>query len=170
MKKVIRLTESELIKVIKSVIKEQAPQPAQQPTQNVQRPNIGNTNAQAQKAWGLISKAIEGAGTNLDLLKQGVTMINSKLVYDQILGYAKSKNMKFKTVMDYILTDFMTPMVDQPMRTSRQYNVNQSQWDKEGWSRDKDTQTALYCAKILQKYNPEEYNSLVRGSHEDKPV
>ena len=83
MKRTIRLTESELINVIKRVISEQV--------------------SNGAKAFEAIKKGMEGLGTDEDMVAKGVYMIKSKVDYQECLALVKKAG--HKTIMCWIGTD-----------------------------------------------------------------
>lgn len=171
-KKVVRLTESQLRDMIKKVVNEQAPAPAQQ---------SANNDPDYKTAWGIMGqlvKAIEGVGTDEDAILKAVSFVKSQRIYNYLLQIVqKSPTVKQKTgsnynlVMDYILTDFQVPVVDKPMFTSRRVNRNTDSWDsKTGVSLDKDSQITKKSADILSRFNEKEGSAWYEHASEDKAV
>jgi hypothetical protein len=153
MAKIVRLTESDLVRLVRKVIKEQAV-PNAAPVNNV---------------WDMLKKAIDGMGTNEAGVKRVCGMVTSPELYKQLLAAANKEGSK--TVMDYIMTDFSS-MLDTPVKTERTTNVNYDEWeaDKEVgglWGKDEDTQTPKFCAKIFKKFNPNEWNAFNKGVRVD---
>jgi len=176
-KKVVRLTESQLRDMIKKVVSEQAV--AQTPAAAAQK--SVNNDPDYKTAWGvmnLLIQSIEGVGTNEAGVLKAVQGVTSQRIYNYLLQILqKSPMVKQKTgsnyslVMEYILTDFQIPVVDKPMYTSRQINVNKDEWGDGGMAKKhQGSQITYACAKILYKYNEKEMNALYQGSDEDRPV
>jgi len=88
MKKIIRLTESDLVRLVKRVIAEDATAAA---------PNNG------LKAFQLIKAGMSGLGTDEAKVSTGVFTIKNKLDYQTCLSYVKKEG--FNTIMKYIATD-----------------------------------------------------------------
>jgi hypothetical protein len=93
MKKVIRLTESDLARIVKRVIKE-----AETATTG------GGYTQNAKTAIGLIEKGMGGAGTDENMVAKGVYTIKTKQDYSNVLDHAKRKG--FKLILDWISTDW----------------------------------------------------------------
>lgn len=153
MKKIVRLTENDLVRLVKRVLDEQA-----MPLYTNQGGNV----------WNTLKKAIEGAGTDESLVKRACGMVTTPEIYKQVLALANKEG--HKTVMDYIMTDFSIPYFDTPQSTSRRYNVNKSQWDDEGYGKDVDTQTTKFCANNLSKFNRNEMAPFNKKITTDRPV
>jgi hypothetical protein len=174
-KRIVRLSESQLRDMIKKVVSEQtAPmaKPAQQSVTN---------DPDYKTAWGVMNQlmtAIQGIGTDEDAILKAIQFVKTQRIYNYLLQIVqKSPTVKQKTgsnyklVMDYILTDFQTPIVDQPMWTSRNFDRNTSVWDKDsGISLDKDSQITSRVGAILQKFNFDEGRAWFDAASEDKPV
>jgi hypothetical protein len=87
MKKIIRLTESDLVRLVKRVIAEDA----------TAAPNNG------LKAFQLIKAGMSGLGTDEAKVQTGVFTIKNKLDYQTCLSYVKKEG--YNTIMKYIATD-----------------------------------------------------------------
>lgn len=160
MGKIVRLTESDLIRLVKRVIKEQETEVAKGPVNNI-----------GSNAWNALKKAIEGLGTDEASVKSACAMVKTPEIYRQLLANAKAEG--HPTVMDYIMTDF--GFGNGPVRTERTIGVNRSEWAADPeigglWSRDEDTQTAVFCVRTLYKFNPKEYDDFNKGVRVDKAV
>jgi hypothetical protein len=93
MKKIIRLTESDLARIVKRVIKE-----AEAATTG------GGYTQNAKTAIGLIEKGMGGVGTDENMVAKGVYTIKTKEDYSHVLKHANAKG--FKTIMDWINSDW----------------------------------------------------------------
>lgn len=149
MKKVIRLNEADLVRLVKRVLSEQPMQ------------------GSGAQVWSMLQDAIEGLGTDEKQVQRACAMVTTPEIYKQVLSLANKKG--HKTVMDYIMTDFSTWGVDQPVQTSRSFNVGKD-WDKEGYSKDIDTQVTKFCASNLSKFNRSEMGSFGSGVRIDRPA
>lgn len=87
MGKIVRLTESDLVKIVKRVIREDATAVA----------NNGS------KAFQLIKSAMDGIGTDEEQVSMGVFTIKNKADYDTCLSLVKKEG--YNTIMKYIATD-----------------------------------------------------------------
>jgi hypothetical protein len=155
MAKIVRLTESDLVRLVKKVIKEQAV--------------AGG--ASGAGVWNMLKKAIDGLGTDEGAIKNACGMVTTPQIYQQLLALAKKEG--YNTVMDYIMTDF--GFGNGPVRTERSIGVNRSEWGTNPevgglWSKDEDTQTAVFCVAKLKKFNPKEYDAFDKGVRVDKAV
>jgi hypothetical protein len=151
MKKIVRLTENDLVRLVKRVLDEQA-----MPLYTNQGGNV----------WNTLKKAIEGFGTDENGVKRACAMVTTPEIYKQVLALANKEG--HKTVMDYIMTDFSS-VIDTPVQTMRNINKS-SDWDKEGYSKDVDTQTTKFCSSNLGKFNRNEMGSFGRGVRIDRAV
>lgn len=102
MKRIVRLTESDLTRIVRRVINET------EAASGKSDPNLGL----AQKIVGTIWKAMSGMGTDDQAVLNAVLMIKSKAIYDSVLNIVKtSEKIKteygrnFNTVGDWISTD-----------------------------------------------------------------
>lgn len=102
MKRIIRLTESDLARIVKRVINEA------EATSANSDPNLGL----AQKIVGTIWKAMSGMGTDDQAVLNAVLMIKNKAIYDSVLNICKTSpkikaewGRNFNTVGDWISTD-----------------------------------------------------------------
>jgi hypothetical protein len=102
MKKIVRLTESDLARIVRRVITEA------EAVSGKNDPNLGL----AQKIVGSIWKAMSGMGTDDNAVLNAVLMIKSKAVYDSVLNMVKTSpkikteyGRNFNTVGDWISTD-----------------------------------------------------------------
>jgi hypothetical protein len=102
MKRIVRLTESDLARIVKRVINET------EAASGKNDPNLGL----AQKIVGTIWKAMSGMGTDDQGVLNGVLMIKSKAIYDSVLNMVKTSpkikteyGRNFNTVGDWISTD-----------------------------------------------------------------
>jgi len=93
MKRVIRLTESDLVRIVKRVIAEDAT-----------AATGGGYTENAKTAIKLIEKGMGGAGTDENMVAKGVYTIKNKEDYSHVLKHASAKG--FKTIMDWISTDW----------------------------------------------------------------
>jgi hypothetical protein len=93
MKKIIRLTESDLARIVKRVIKE-----AETATTG------GGYTQNAKTAISLLEKGMSGAGTDENMVAKGVYTIKTKEDYQHVLKHANAKG--FKTIMKWIDTDW----------------------------------------------------------------
>jgi hypothetical protein len=155
MAKIVRLTESDLVRLVKKVIKEQAV----------------SGGASGGGVWNMLKKAIEGLTTDEDGIQRACGMVTSPQIYQQLLALAKKEG--YNTVMEYIMTDF--GFGNGPVRTERSIGVNYDEWGTHPevgglWSKDEDTQTPLFCAAVFKKFNPKEYESFNKGVRVDKAV
>ena len=164
MGKIVRLTESDLIRLVKRVIKEQETEVPKGPVSNA-----------GSNAWKAMKKAIEGLTTDEDGIQRACGMVTSSQIYQQLLALAKKEG--YATVMDYIMTDF--GFGNGPVKTERTIGVNWDEWESEDdrasafwgtWSKSEDTQVPKFCAKIFTKYNPNEYKAFSKGVRVDKSV
>jgi hypothetical protein len=89
MKKVIRLTESDLARIVKRVIKE---------SKGILNEGNGTT------AFQTIQKGMSGMGTDENMVAKGVYMIKSKADYQECLDLVKKQG--FNSIMDWISTDW----------------------------------------------------------------
>jgi hypothetical protein len=90
MKKIIRLTESDLARIVRRVIKEQ---------------ESGGYTQNAKKAIKLIEDGIAYmGGTDEEMIARGVYTIKTKEDYNSVLDHCKRKG--FKSVMAWINTDW----------------------------------------------------------------
>ena len=170
-KRIVRLSESQLRDMIKRVVNEQqmpAAAPAQQSAAN---------DPDYKKAWGvanLLIDAIKGIGTNEPQVLKAVQSIGTKRVYSYLLNIVqKSPTVKtktganYKTVMEYIMTDFQVPGVDKPehMMMSRPNDEDSfmSGYKNDGWSKRTSTQIPKQCANILGQFNEAEYDAFRGG-------
>jgi hypothetical protein len=154
MAKIVRLTESDLVRLVRKVIKEQAV-PGAAPVNNV---------------WGMLKQAIEGMGTDTKGIMSACGMVTSPDIYKQVLALANKEG--HKTVMDYIMTDFST-MFDQPVKTERTVNINRDEWEEDKevggmWSKKEDTLTPKFCAKVFKKFNPNEWSDFSKEVRIDR--
>jgi len=157
MAKIIRLTESDLVRLVKKVIKEQAV----------------SGGASVGGVWNMLKKAIEGVGTDETGIKSACGMITSPQIYQQLLALAKKEG--YNTVMDYIMTDF--GFANGPVKTERSIGVNWDEWERDReepvsgiWSKSEDTQVPKFCVKSLVKFNPKEKDAFWKGVRVDKAV
>ena len=155
MAKIVRLTESDLVRLVKKVIKEQAV----------------SGGASGGGVWNMLKKAIDGLGTDEGGVKRACGMVTTPQIYQQLLALAKKEG--YNTVMEYIMTDF--GFGNGPVRTERSIGVNYDEWGTHPeigglWSKDEDTQTPLFCAATFKKFNPDEYKSFRKGVRVDKAV
>ena len=155
MSKIVRLSESDLVRLVKRVMKEQAV----------------SGGASGSGVWDMLKKAIEGLQTDEDGVKSACAMVKSPQIYQQLLALAKKEG--YNTVMDYIMTDF--GFGNGPVKTTRTIRVNYDEWEHdeemgELWSKDKDTQVPKFCAKTFMKFNKNEWNSFNDEVRVDKAV
>lgn len=155
MTKIVRLTESDLVRLVKKVIKEQAV----------------SGGASGGSVWNMLKKAIDGLSTDEGGVKNACGMVTSPQIYQQLLALANKEG--YKTVMDYIMTDF--GFGNGPVRTERSIGVNYDNWGTHPeigglWSKDEDTQTPLFCVAAFKKFNPNEYKAFSKGVRVDKAV
>ena len=99
MKKIVRLTESDLTRIVKRVIKEQSEKP--DPTKGI-----------ASKIVGMIMTATGGAMTDEQKILDAVKLITSKQIYNSVINIIKTspkvKNQygkNFNKLIDLIATD-----------------------------------------------------------------
>jgi len=102
MKRIVRLTESDLTRIVRRVINET------ETATGKSDPNLGL----AQKIVGSIWKAMSGMGTDDQALLSAVLMIKSKAIYDSVLNIVKTSpkikteyGRNFNTVGNWISTD-----------------------------------------------------------------
>jgi hypothetical protein len=152
MSKIVRLTESDLVRLVKRVIKEQAV----------------SGGASGSGVWNMLKKAIDGLQTDEGGVKSACAMVKTPQIYQQLLALAKKEG--YNTVMDYIMTDF--GFGNGPVRTERSVRVNYDEWGTHPglWSKDEDTQTPLFCAAVLKKFNSKEFDSFDNEVRVDKAV
>jgi hypothetical protein len=93
MKRVIRLTESDLVRIVKRVIAEDAT-----------AATGGGYTENAKTSIKLIEKGMGGVGTDENMVAKGVYTIKNKEDYSHVLKHANAKG--FKTIMDWISTDW----------------------------------------------------------------
>jgi hypothetical protein len=165
MSKIVRLTESDLVRLVKRVMKEQAQTSVPKGPVN----NIGNN------VWNKLKKAIEGIGTDEAGVKSACAMVTTAEIYKQLLANAKAAGNQ--NVMEYIMSDFQVPIVDKPIATTRKWNPNTDSWASDPetgsykmFSTDKDTQITKFCAKTLGKFNPIEFDYFMDNIDVDNPV
>jgi len=161
MSKIVRLTESDLVRLVKRVMKEQA-------ETEVPKGPVSNAGS---NAWNALKKAIEGPGTDEGAVKAACAMVTSPQIYTQLLANAKAEGNP--TVMDYIMTDF--GFGNGPVRTERNVRVNYDEWGTHPeigglWSKSEDTQVPLFCVAAFKKFNPKEFDSFNKGVRVDKAV
>ena len=155
MSKIVRLTESDLVRLVKRVIKEQAV----------------SGGASGSGVWNMLKKAIDGLQTDEGGVKSACAMVKTPQIYQQLLALAKKEG--YNTVMDYIMTDF--GFGNGPVKTTRTIRVNYDEWEHdeeigELWSKDEDTQVPKFCAKTFMKFNKNEWNSFNNEVRVDKAV
>lgn len=90
MKKIVRLTESDLVRIVRRVISEDA-------TAVAAKPNNG------LKAFQLIKAGMSGLGTDEAKVSTGVFTIKNKADYQTCMSYVKKAG--YPTIMAYIATD-----------------------------------------------------------------
>jgi len=102
MKRIVRLTESDLARIVRRVINEA------EATSANSDPNLGL----AQKIVGAIWKAMSGMGTDDQAVLNAVLMIKNKAIYDSVLNICKTSpkikaewGRHFNTIGDWISTD-----------------------------------------------------------------
>jgi hypothetical protein len=161
MSKIVRLTESDLVRLVKRVMKEQAETEVPKGPVN----NIG------RDAWNMLKKAIEGPMTDEGAVKSACAMVTTPQIYTQLLANAKAEGNK--NVMDYIMDDF--GFGNGPVKTERTIRVNYDEWEHdeevgELWSKDDDTQVPKFCAKVFMKFNKNEWNTFNNEVRVDKAV
>jgi hypothetical protein len=93
MKRIIRLTESDLTRIVRRVIKEAET-----------AATGGGYTQNAKTAISLIEKGIGGGGTDENMIAKGVYTIKTKEDYANVLKHANTKG--FKTIMKWINTDW----------------------------------------------------------------
>ena len=99
MKRIVRLTESDLTRIVRRVISEQGFTGAL--LKNV----VGTTSEKTgSAAFQLIKKGIYGAGTNQGFIQKGVDMIKTQADYNACLAILK-KSEGWSTIMRFIATD-----------------------------------------------------------------
>lgn len=137
--KVIRLTESDLTRIVRRVLQEQ-----QTPT--------GTAQGGAQ-AYQVIKKGITGIGTNNNEVKRGCAMVKTAQDYQTLLNLVKT-NEKTNTVMAWIMTDYKQIMgVGGPHHHSMgNRGGGQNTWDKDGYYTGPNTQVPLFCARTMEKF------------------
>jgi len=145
MKKVIRLTESDLVRIVKRVINEESNVPAGKTD-----PNLGL----AQKIVGTIMTATGGVGTEEQKILDSINMIKNKETYNSVINVIRtSKKVKsqygrnFNLLIKLIETDFTSQSMEQ--------------WDITG-----DKKWLDMYQKILQKWNTNEIYSVSPGNWE----
>jgi hypothetical protein len=92
MKKIVRLTESDLVRIVKRVIAEDVTAAAA-----TAKPNNG------LKAFQLIKAGMSGLGTDEAKVSTGVFTIKNKADYQTCMSYVKKAG--YPTIMAYIATD-----------------------------------------------------------------
>lgn len=174
-KKVIRLTESELKRMISNIVAEQAAV-QQRPVAPAQK--SVKDDPDYNKAWGVMYSlidAIEGVGTNEPKVLKAVQSIGSQRVYNYLLQVVqKSPTVKsktganYKTVMEYIMTDFQVPGIDKPEHQTfsrpNDEDAFMSGYKNDGYSKRTSTQIPKECANILGKFNEAEYDAFSGGT------
>jgi hypothetical protein len=140
-KKVIRLTESELIRVIERVIKEQGTAAPGQMKSSL-----------ATKIYNNILKAMEGMGTDETAIVNQVKLVTTPQVYKELLNLVKTKQKK-NTVMEWIGTEMK--------HSSGGYgggrgSVHGGQSNDSSLVGGGDLKQLSECSKILSKFNPNE--------------
>jgi hypothetical protein len=139
MKRVIRLTESDLARIVRRVISEQGVKPPSIIT-NALKSNNGAA------AFSKIESAMYGPGTNEGNVMAGVSMIKTKADYDACL--AKVKAAGYPTIMAWIATDM-------DYRTTITYDRDQAAYQY--WPGEKEARNILArCEAILKKFNSAE--------------
>ena len=166
-KKVIRLTESELKRMISNIVAEQV---TSTPKPQVAQKSVKD-DPDYNKAWGVMNsliEAIEGVGTNEPNVLKAVQSIGTQRVYNYLLQIVqKSPTVKsktgsnYKTVMQYINTDFSIPSFDKPehqqMARPNDQDAMFAGYNNDGYSKKTSTQIPKQCQAILQKFNKEEF-------------
>ena len=157
MAKIVRLTESDLVRLVKKVIKEQAV----------------SGGASGGGVWNMLKKAIDGLTTDEVGVQRACGMVTSPQIYQQLLALAKKEG--YNTVMEYIMTDF--GFGNGPVKTERSIGVNWDEWERDReepvsgiWSKSEDTQVPKFCVKSLVKFNPKEKDAFWKGVRVDKAV
>jgi hypothetical protein len=89
MKKIIRLTESDLTRIVRRVIKES--------NKGLLQEGVGQT------AFDTIKKAMDGLGTDENMVAKGVYMIKTKPDYQECLTLVNKAG--YKTILAWIATD-----------------------------------------------------------------
>lgn len=129
MKRIIRLTENDLARIVRRVIREE---------ENAAPPNNG------LKAFQTIMAGMSGLGTNEDMVNRGVLMIKNKLDYDTCLSYVKKEG--YDTIMCYIGTD---------MSYAKEYDSSQGASVKDFGQKGNNPYLRAFL-NILNKYNSNE--------------
>lgn len=178
-KKVIRLTESELKRMISNIVAEQAAvQQKPRPMQQAPAQKSVKDDPDYNKAWGVmytLIDAIEGGGTDEPKVLKAVQSIGTQRVYSYLLQIVqKSPTVKsktgsnYKTVMEYIMTDFQIPGFDKPEHQSFSRPNDEDSfmagYKNDGYSKRTSTQIPKECANILGKFNNAEYDAFSDGT------
>jgi hypothetical protein len=134
MKKIVRLTESDLSRIVRRIIEEQSSVPS--PTKSVTNNGV--------KAFQTIRSGMEGLGTDEDKVQLGVFMIKNKVDYQTCLSYVKKEG--YNTIMKYIATDMSYGKSYDKTTSSRVAN----------WGQLDNNPYLIKFEKHLQQFNPNE--------------
>jgi len=100
MKRIVRLTESDLTRIVRRVINEQS---AFNKMMGDQKKLLLAPGGQGLLAFNKIEKGMSGAGTEEEDVKKGVYMIQNVADYNTCLKKVKAQG--YNTIMAYIATD-----------------------------------------------------------------
>ena len=103
MKRIVRLTESDLTRIVRRVINEQGEFDFKATMAQANKNLAANPSYQGVMAFNQIEKSMSGGGTDEEGVKKGVFMIKNVTDYNACLKLCKSRG--YSTIMKYIATD-----------------------------------------------------------------
>ena len=103
MKRIVRLTESDLTRIVRRVISEQPAFDFNASIKQTQKNLAANPLYQGVMAFNQIEKSVSGPTTDEEGVKKGVFMIKNVTDYNSCLKLCKSRG--YSTIMKYIETD-----------------------------------------------------------------
>ena len=103
MKRIVRLTESDLTRIVRRVINEQGEFDFKATMAQANKNLAANPSYQGVMAFNQIEKSVSGPTTDEEGVKKGVFMIKNVTDYNSCLKLCKSRG--YSTIMKYIATD-----------------------------------------------------------------